>query len=150
MESTCAQCGNPVPPDVAVCPHCGGFERLSAPGTASRGAVRTVDLGHRRLSAAEALRRLDLEVERAAASGTRYLRIVHGHGSTGRGGVIRNAVRGELARLRGGKRIAGFIAGDMLSGDTNEGRAFARHHPEARSWPDWNAGNEGVTLVAIS
>ncbi len=51
--------------------------------------------------------------------------------------------------MRGQKRLASFIAGERLSGDTNEGRAFASRHPEARTWPDWNAGNEGVTVVVL-
>lgn len=146
---TCARCGNPVPAGNPVCPYCGSFERVGGPRAAAAGQTRTVDLGHRRLSAREAGERLQGEVERAAAAGERFLRLVHGHGSTGRGGVLRTALRGELARLRGQGRIAAFIAGELLSGDTNEGRGFARRYPEARAWPDWNAGNEGVTIVVI-
>lgn len=149
MKLTCATCGNPVQAGTPVCPHCGGYERVESTRGSSDVRFRTVDLGHRRLAAAEAVRRLGDEIDRAGLSGTRYLRIVHGHGSTGRGGVIRTAVRAELAKLRGQKRIAGFIAGEKLSSDANEGRAFASRHPEARSWADWNAGNEGVTFVAF-
>ena len=123
---------------------------MEAIGGKSGDRVRNVDLGHRRLATADAVRRLDVELDRASEAGVPFLRIVHGHGSTGRGGAIRLAVRAELSRLRGQKRIAGFIAGEKLSGDTNEGRAFAARHPEARAWPDWNAGNEGVTLVALT
>ena len=101
------------------------------------------------MAAAEAVRRLGVELDRAHLAGASFLRIVHGHGSTGRGGVIRRAIRSELARLRGQKRITGFVFGEKLSGDANEGRAFALRHPEARLWPDWNTGNEGVTLVSL-
>jgi len=149
MDSVCATCGNPVPAGPAACPFCGGFHRVESSRPATRTGPRSVDLGHRRLSAAESARRLEDEIAHSAAAGDRYLRIVHGHGSTGRGGAIRSSVRRELARLRSRKLVAGFIPGELLSGDTNEGRAFARKNPAARSWPDWNAGNEGVTIVAL-
>ena len=55
--------------------------------------VRELNLELGRPDAAEALRRLAAEVEAARKMGTPAMKLVHGYGSSGKGGRIRTASR---------------------------------------------------------
>ena len=65
--------------------------------------VRELNLELGRPDAAEALRRLAAEVEAARKMGTPAMKLIHGYGSSGKGGRLRTACRRWLAlcpRLR--------------------------------------------------
>ena len=55
--------------------------------------IRELNLELGRPDAAEALRRLATEVEAARHLGTPAMKLIHGYGSSGRGGRLRTACR---------------------------------------------------------
>ena len=60
--------------------------------------IRELNLELGRPDAAEALRRLAAEVEAARHLGTPAMKLIHGYGSSGRGGRLRTACRTWLRR----------------------------------------------------
>ena len=62
--------------------------------------VRELNLELGRPDAAEALRRLAAEVEAARKMGTPAMKLVHGYGSSGKGGRLRTACRSWLRQDR--------------------------------------------------
>ena len=59
-------------------------------------ALRTVNLEQGKPKVEQAIARMNQAVFSARASGTKVIKLIHGYGSSGKGGVIRTAVYREL------------------------------------------------------
>ena len=145
---TCDVCGEPLAPGVAVCPWC---ESPQAPDPADRPAgpsVRNVDIEAGRPAVAEALRRLEAQLDRARAEGVRVVRVIHGWGSSsGGGGKIRAAARDWLRQQLAAGRIRALLPGDQYAPATPAGRDFLRRHPALRPAERSDRENPGITFV---
>jgi hypothetical protein len=111
--------------------------------------IKEVNLKRDRPVVEEAKRRLVQALENARRERTLVLRIVHGYGSHGTGGAIREEVREQLAELKRQGNIRGLIFGERLSPFFTEAVQALDRFPELNRLPDWNAGNEGITIVLI-
>ena len=141
-------CGNEIPAAAAVCPFCATPQsvRSQAP---SRVEVETCNIKEGKPIAADALRHLDAAVARAQAGGTKVLRIIHGWGSGGVGGVIRDEARGSLKRMKAAGRIRGVVHGEDYGDRTNAGRALLQRCPSLRSALRTDSANPGITFVEL-
>ncbi len=111
--------------------------------------MRTLQLKNGSPTVDEARQRLLRELDAAKQGGVRVLKVVHGWGSSGEGGVLGPAIRRSL-RLRvkeGRARLV--VPGERFSSDTLEGRELLARHPSLRRDPDCNRGNPGITLVEL-
>jgi hypothetical protein len=79
----------------------------------------------------------------------KIIKIIHGYGSHGSGGAIRNAVRTMLSEKRRLRQIHGFIPGEAIydcMGFDEEIRTY-------RKWlekdEDFRRGNDGITYVIL-
>lgn len=91
-QRECWNCGFPVDlARVAVCPKCGEDVRLDATGQ-----MVDIDVAHDGETVADALRKLEAALDRAVVGDARGLKVIHGHGSTGRRGAIGPAVKSWL------------------------------------------------------
>ena len=141
---TCDQCGNPVSPELFICPYCGG-QSLDAPSGSH--SVRTLDLGHAGLTVTEARGRLEDAVLVAGNRGDRVLVVVHGYGSSGIGGRIASMVRSEAAKSLSAGHLLGWIAGEDLGGSTRRVRYLERRLPALADLEAWKRRNPGITLL---
>ncbi len=96
-----------------------------------------------------ALKRLKLELMTLRRIGVKRVKIIHGYGSTGQGGSIRSAVRGELFEQARQAKIKAFCPGEMFGPFDKQGRRLLDLDPAFRHDPDWARSNDGVTMVAI-
>ena len=88
----CWNCGFPVDlARVAVCPKCGEDVCLEVAGQ-----VVDIDVAHDGEAVADALRKLEAALDRAVTGLARGLKVIHGHGSSGRRGAIGPAVKDWL------------------------------------------------------
>ncbi len=144
----CDVCGEPLVPGSAVCPFCESPQVPAAGGRAAGPAVRNVDIEAGLPTVAEALRRLEAQLDRARADGVGVVRVIHGWGSaTGGGGKIRAAARQWLqAQLERG-RIRAIVFGDRFTHATPEGRDFLRRHPALRATERTDRANPGIAFV---
>ena len=111
--------------------------------------VRELNLELGRPDAAEALRRLAAEVEAARKMGTPAMKLVHGYGSSGKGGKIRTALRRQLQAMAQRGEIRGFIPGESFSiFDETTRQAFALCG-ELRQDRDLDRYNNGVTFILL-
>jgi hypothetical protein len=95
----------------------------------------------------EARRRLLAEIRTARRQGLRVLKVIHGYGSTGKGGQLCVGLRRSL-RLRTKEGvIRGFLPGEDFSIFNETTLALLEVAPVLRGDPDLNAVNPGVTLV---
>jgi len=95
----------------------------------------------------EARRRVAEEIRRARREGARVLKIIHGYGASGRGGVLGVGLRKSFALRRKEGVIREFIPGEDFSIFNPVTLALLEAVPEARGDPDLGATNEGVTVL---
>ena len=109
--------------------------------------MRTINLEAGMPTSLDAMNTLNNRIYAERASGAACVKIIHGYGSTGRGGAIRKACRQKLLEYRRRGIIKGMIAGEKLGPFNEEGRRAADSHPEIRSDIDWGRENNGITIV---
>lgn len=97
----------------------------------------------------EARERLRVELEKAKNGSVVVLKIVHGYGSSGQGGALREAIRRSLRKRVKEGAIRTFQAGEGFSTFDETARLMLDECPELARDPDFNRYNEGVTFVLL-
>lgn len=143
----CEICGNEIEVDVVKCPFCGAATEVSLSRHGPR--HRVVNLERGMPLADQAMARLARELEQAGFDGCRILTLIHGYGSSGRGGIIRQKVRVQLRYLKDRGIINDLLPGEDFSSRSGSGRQFLRRFPFLRRHSDLNRANPGITLVVI-
>lgn len=111
--------------------------------------LREINLKQGMPYASDALRRLTFEIHHSKDLGCAALKIIHGYGSSGKGGKIRLAAREQLAFLQRKREIQYFIPGETFSiFDPDTLRAF-RVCSELRKDRDLERANNGVTFIIL-
>lgn len=100
-------------------------------------------------TADEALRRMEFEMRRARSVGERAVKLIHGYGSSGKGGKIRSEVRRALAAKQRAGEIKGFIAGEDFSPFGESYQRLSGVLPALSSDRDFARGNDGITVVVF-
>lgn len=113
-------------------------------GDAMSKPIRELNLELGRPDAAEALRRLAAEVEAARHLGTPAMKLIHGYGSSGRGGRLRTACRTWLRQQE-----LCFLPGEEFTIFNEEARRWLAVCPRLRQDRDLDAENRGVTFVLL-
>lgn len=106
--------------------------------------VRELNLELGRPDAAEAIRRLAAEVEAARKMRTPAMKLIHGYGSSGKGGRLRTACRTWLRQQE-----LCFLPGEEFSIFNQEARRWLALCPRLRQDRDLDAENRGVTYVLL-
>ena len=147
---TCDVCGEEIAPGSAVCPFCETPQQPDPAGRAGGPPVRNLDIEAGLPTVAEALRRLEAQLDRARADGVRVVRVIHGWGSSsGGGGKIRAAARQWLQGQLERGRIRSYLPGDRYPRALPEGRDFLRRHPALRASENSDRNNPGITFVEL-
>jgi hypothetical protein len=146
----CEICGNEIEDDVTKCPFC----KSHVAGSASRGkkgaqGLVTVNLKSDLPTTVEAVRRLGVKLGAARRSGARVVRVIHGWGSTGSGGKIKQATHTYLGRQEHQGRIKAFVPGEAYSGRSGRGRNLLAACPLLKRSLRTDKGNRGITLVEL-
>ena len=143
----CETCGNEIPDSEFQCRFCGNHQQLPRTQSRAGNGVRTVNIEATRPSVDEALGRLEDELARARQSGVRVMRLIHGWGSSGKGGKLRDACRALLQRKLSARQIKGVVAGDDYSRRSAGGRALMEKCPSLRASERTDAENPGITFI---
>jgi hypothetical protein len=109
--------------------------------------VKTFNVEADRPSLDEARRRVIGEIRRAKPEGIRVLKVIHGWGSSGKGGTLCHGLRKSFALRKKEGVIKDFIPGEEFSIFNQTVLTMLDAVPELRGDPDLNATNEGVTIV---
>lgn len=111
--------------------------------------IRELNLELGRPSADEALRRLTADLEACRLMHTPAVKLIHGYGSSGRGGRIRMVCRKYLEQARQAGQIVRYIPGERFSIFDEETRQMLNAFPQLRRDPDLDRENRGVTFVFL-
>ena len=113
------------------------------------GELREINLEAGMPLVADALRRLTFEVHHSKSLGYTAMKLIHGYGSSGKGGKIRIAARERLDFLMRKREIRGHICGENFSiFDDDTRQAFLRCDA-LRKDRDLERHNNGVTFVVL-
>ncbi len=92
---------------------------------------------------------LNAVITRATANGVTVLKVVHGYGSSGFGGTLRDAIRRSLRKRRKEDLIRCMVPGENWSTFDASARQVLDACPELEKDPDFNRYNEGITFVLL-
>jgi len=95
----------------------------------------------------EARRLVLAEIRKAKRDGVRVLKVIHGYGSSGKGGTLCHGLRKSFALRKREGVIEDFIPGESFSIFNNTVLLLLEVVPELRGDPDLSATNEGVTVL---
>jgi len=155
MMRPCDVCGNDIEDSARRCRYCDAEqtrtgERETATGRRRKlRIVSTINLKVDVLTPNDAVEHLEQELMGARTLGTRVIRVIHGYGSSGAGGAMKDAVRRRLPALKRSGLIRAFVPGEDYS-ETGEGaRALLSRCPELRAGLGVDRGNPGITFIEL-
>lgn len=113
------------------------------------GHLKEVNIKYDMPDADTAVRRVTFAIRTAIAAGGGAVKLIHGYGSTGRGGRIRVETRRYLESQKRGGHIRDWIAGEEFSIFDAATRDAFRRCDELRRDPDLERHNNGITIVVL-
>jgi hypothetical protein len=113
------------------------------------GKIRVINLEEGFPTRDQAYQKLDAALARARKDGVAALKVIHGYGSTGTGGVLRFAIRGFLRQRKEKGEIAAFVNGESWSSFDERSKTLFAKVPQLVLDSDVGRGNKGITLVLL-
>ena len=96
-----------------------------------------------------ALKQLEFFIASTRVAKGRVIKIIHGYGSSGKGGKIRTAVRKMLKEYKDSSRLTLFIKGENFSIFDASTRYLIEKFPQTSKDPDLDRANPGITYVML-
>jgi len=150
---TCDFCGNPVAKHLKLCPYCNQGLMVSEQVPKSiKKEIEIINLEAGMPFVKEALARFDSEFSRAQNKSVGLLKIIHGYGSSGKGGKIKIALQQKLKLMHNSQLIKSVIKGEVYSKSTNSKvhhKKLIDCYPELPETLRADTYNLGITLVEI-
>jgi hypothetical protein len=112
-----------------------------------KSAVRTFNVEVDFPTVEEARRLVAEEIRRAKREGVAILKVIHGYGSSGKGGALCVGLRKSFKLRKKEGVIRDFVAGEEFSIFNAATLSMLEAAAELRGDPDLNATNEGITVV---
>jgi Smr domain len=97
----------------------------------------------------QALQKLTSAIARAKRDGITVLKIIHGYGSTGVGGILRPVIRSFLRQEKEAGSIALFVNGESFSSFDARSKALLAKATELLIDRDLGCNNKGVTFILL-
>ena len=139
----CEMCGEEI--DEQICPFCKTEQSFSGTTFSSKTlAMKKVNIKDDMPTSETALNRLQKEISSARNSGYKAIKVVHGYGSSGRGGVIKNEVHRFLDRC---DSVSDWIPGEEFSADFSETLYLLKKFPFLENDKDFRRCNRGISIV---
>ena len=112
-------------------------------------SIQNLNLEEGMPSVEEAVRRMRVGLQGIRSGHGAMVRLIHGYGSTGKGGRIRVGIRKELEDMKRKRLIRAFVPGEDFGPCSEEARKIVDRYPEAARDPDYGRCNHGITIVLL-
>jgi len=142
----CERCGNPYLRERGICPYCSATPK----GKKRSIKIKTENIEKNFPTVDEALRLATARISAAKSDGTKVIKIIHGYGSSGKGGKIRIAIRKSLNRKKKSGIIEEWIPGEDFATINEKTQQMIKKYPKLKSDPYINKRNQGISIVIIS
>ena len=92
---------------------------------------------------------MEREIHVARGAGYKAVKLIHGYGSSGVGGILRTELQKELRRMQSSGAIQAFIPGEdwRISDETTW--KLLKKFPEWKKDPDLGRTNQGISIVVF-
>lgn len=117
--------------------------------SASAGTIPQLNLEEGMPLVEEAISRLRIGIQEMRVSRVKAVKLIHGYGSTGRGGKICTGVRNELAAMKKKKLIRDYIPGEDFGPTDAASRMLVEQNSSVNRDPDYGRINHGITIVVL-
>ncbi len=144
----CEVCGNEIVRGISTCKYCGSRQKRSKK-TKSDFLQLRVNLELGKPVVELAMQKLSLELERAKREKVQLVTLIHGYGSSGKGGAIRRETRKTLDYLAHKGDIEKYIPGEEFSRRKGPVRDLLRRFPHLEKDENLNKNNRGITIVVL-
>jgi len=150
---TCDYCGNPVSDKVSICPYCKqpiAIKKETAKPQEKK--IKTINLEYGKPFVDEALTRFNYELQIAKKQDIGLLKIIHGYGSTGKGGKIKIALQKHLRILLAKQQITKIIMGENYSKSSQSAKShlkLIKIYHELAETIQADKYNPGITFVEL-
>ncbi len=111
--------------------------------------IKVVNLEDGMPRAEQARLRMQHELALARGQGIVAVKLIHGYGSSGSGGVLRDELQNELRRASSARSITCFIAGEEWSISDETTWSFLKKYPEWKQDSDLGRRNKGISIVVL-
>lgn len=111
--------------------------------------IKTVNLEDGMPPVEEARLRLDYELNLARREQVTALRVIHGYGSSGKGGALRGAIQLRLRELRESGELREVIYGEDWRVSDEASWKWLQRYPEWKKDSDLGRGNKGISIVIL-
>ena len=146
--SICGVCGNEQESGVRICRFCGAEQQPE--DTGGEGIFhKTINLERGRPFVEAAMKRLTGEIKAAKIEQVKVMTVIHGYGSSGKGGAIKVECRKCLDYFCSVGEIKEYIPGEEFSGRSRRVRSLLRRLPRLASNQNLDRRNPGVTLIVM-
>lgn len=107
----------------------------------------TINLERNRPTVQQATLQLSQELRLAKCNRQKALKIIHGYGSTGKGGAIKVAVLQMLEVKKRQGQIQHYVKGEDFTPFTQLGQQAIALYPKLKTDRDYGRQNDGITIV---
>jgi len=142
----CSQCGNEIDKE-DICPFCGCNMVFKQAHKVAK--VRVFNIKENMPTCQQAIKILSSEINQSKAKGHKILKIIHGYGSSGKGGELRFCLREHLGMMMRRNFVLSFISGENLTNAVASSREWIKDYPNLRQDKDYNKSNRGVTFIIL-
>ncbi len=150
MRIACDICGNKRETTSLLCPFCGNKADVTELKKHISFVHKTVNLEAGRPVLDVALHRMNEVIEDSIRNNVTVLTLIHGYGSSGKGGVIRSECRKMLGFLKNKGLINDFITGEDFNKRSGLVKSLLQRYPQLGADKHLNRGNRGITIVIIT
>ena len=107
--------------------------------------IINIEQGHPTVQ--QAMVKLQNGIYPVRATGQPVAKIVHGYGSSGTGGAIKQAIGMELRKYISRGMIKSYCPGEDFRPFSSAGREMNVKHPSVSRDRDWGLQNDGITVI---
>lgn len=150
MKGVCDVCGNTIDSAFLLCPFCGSKLEQDQFIKQTVFVHKTVNLEAGRPVLEIAISKLNEIITDSVRNDVNVLTLIHGYGSSGKGGVIRWECRKILDFLKSKGQISDYIAGEDFNKRCGSVKSLLRRYPQLCEDKHLNRGNKGITLVILT
>ena len=146
---TCDVCGNEFNEYETKCPFCGSRKGDKNIIKVKSPKYVTFNIKEDMPTVSTASFRLRLKLNQLKKDGVGVVKIIHGYGSSGVGGSIRDAIRDDLRNYRFNGMIKFFVFGENFFSREKDVIKLMHLYPLLKNDHDLNRKNRGVTIVVL-
>lgn len=111
--------------------------------------IKTINLEDGRPTLELARLRLQHELHKARREGCVAVKIIHGYGSSGQGGVLRESIQAGLRKAAQDGSISAIIAGEDWRISDGTTWTLVKRYPEWKQDHDLGRNNKGIAIVVF-